>query len=136
MKKIYMIAFVLVATGLKSQISLGQVISAEQHFYKVELIEKYAKKLKLSSSQISYMKKEYKIAKKRFDENNEKLKGETQILKQMASEEIVNEQKILQQLQKVLALENTIKAIRLTLYVRLKNKLTPTQKRRLDKLRE
>jgi Spy/CpxP family protein refolding chaperone len=105
-------------------------------FYSPEGIIQHAKHIGLTDEQEVYIKAEYKKAQAEFTDANWDLKKATSALHDLISKDKVDETKALAQLDKILALEKRIKRQKISLMIRVKNKLTDAQKKKLDQLKK
>ena len=105
-------------------------------FFPPELIMENQQALGLTAEQKSLLRTEVQKAQTRFTDLQWQLQDEMQELSGLAREASPNEQKILAQLDKVLALERDIKRTHITLVVRMKRALSPEQQRQVMELRK
>src|SRR5260370_40329254 len=106
-----------------------------QSFFAPELVIQHQEAIGLSAEQKDYFKTETRAAQLKFTELQWKLQDEMEKLVALAKQPRVDEQQVLAQLEKVLAMEREIKREQVTLLVRIKNKLTPDQQAKLSELR-
>ncbi len=106
-----------------------------QSFFAPELVIQHQEAIGLSAEQKDYFKTEIRAAQLKFTELQWKLQDEMEKLVALAKQPRVDEQQVLAQLEKVLAMEREIKREQVTLLVRIKNKLTPDQQAKLSELR-
>jgi Spy/CpxP family protein refolding chaperone len=100
-----------------------------------ELILQHEKTIGLSESQISAVVGEAKRTQSQLVDAQWELQREVGRLEALLSRDKLDEQQVLAQLDKLLAVERAIKRAHLALAVRLKNILTPEQQRALRGLR-
>ncbi len=106
-----------------------------QSFFAPELVMQHQEAIGLSAEQKDYFKTEIRQAQLKFTELQWKLQDEMEKLVTLARQPHVDEQQILTQLEKLLAVEREVKREQVTLLVRIKNKLTPEQQGKLLGLR-
>jgi Spy/CpxP family protein refolding chaperone len=92
--------------------------------------------LGLQDSQRAAMTSEIQKAQARFVELQWKMSAETERLKALLGPPVVDEAKVLEQIDRTLAVEREIKRIQVALLVRIKNTLTPSQQAKLAELRD
>ena len=106
------------------------------YFFSPELIMTHQSELGLQDSQRAAMTSEIQKAQARFVELQWKMSAETERLKTLLGPPVVDEAKVLEQIDRTLAVEREIKRIQVTLLVRIKNTLTPSQQAKLAELRD
>jgi len=97
------------------------------------LIFQAGREVDLTEDQRQAIREELDKARDRFEEAEERLRGQMEALSRLLREPRVNETQAIAQLEKVLAAENEIKKAQLASLIRVNNLLTPEQK---EKLRE
>lgn len=105
-------------------------------FFPPELIMENQQTLGLTAEQKTLLRTEVQKAQTRFTDLQWQLQDEMQKLTALAREASPSEEKILAQLDKVLALERDIKRTHITLVVRMKRALSPEQQRQILELRK
>lgn len=105
-------------------------------FFPPELVMQNQQVLGLTSEQKTQLRAEVQKAQSHFTDLQWKMQDETQELTSLARETSPSEERILAQLDKVLALEREIKRTHLSLVIRMKRILTPDQQRQLHDLRK
>ncbi|HTD59591.1 MAG TPA: hypothetical protein VK679_03010 [Gemmatimonadaceae bacterium] len=106
------------------------------YFFPPELIMTHQSELGLQDSQRAAMTSEIQKAQARFVELQWKMSAETERLKTLLGPPVVDEAKVLEQIDRTLAVEREIKRIQVALLVRIKNTLTPSQQSKLAELRD
>lgn len=110
-------------------IGLGKVL------YPVNFIMQNARALGLSEEQRSFMQDEIQATTKKYNELQWQLNDSMEVLVDAVKADATAEQEALNLLEKVLTLEGEIKRIHLTMGIRIKNKLSPEQRKKLEALR-
>lgn len=100
-----------------------------------ELVMAHQKAIGLEDGQKTYIRSELLKTQTRFTELQWQLQDAMEVLVSLLKQPAVDESQVLAQLDKVLNSEREIKRAQITLMVRIKNKLTPDQQARLQKLR-
>lgn len=100
-----------------------------------ELVMQHQEEIRLSDEQKAYFKTEIRQAQANFTDMQWKLQDETEKMVSLVKQPHVEEQQVLGQLEKVLAIEREIKRAQISLLVRMKNKLTPEQQAKLLEIR-
>jgi len=106
-----------------------------RNFYPPEMIMRNQEALQLTDEQQAYFKTEMRKAQTNFTELQWKLEDEAEKLLTLSKAQRLDEPAILAQLEKVLTAERDVKRAQLSLLIRLKNKLTPTQQAILNNRR-
>lgn len=106
-----------------------------QNFFPPELLIQHSRAIGLTEEQKESIKKEMQSAQAKFTDLQWQLHDAMEAMKDLVRADKVDERKATEELNKVLALENQIKATHLTLVVRIKNALTPEQQEKLSQLR-
>ena len=104
-------------------------------FFPPELVMQHQEEIGLSDEQKAYLKTEIRQAQTNFTDLQWKLQDEAEKMLTLVKQPRADEQQILGQLEKVLAIEREIKRAQITLLVRIKNKLTPEQQSKLVEIR-
>ncbi len=105
------------------------------NFFPPELVMQHQRDIGLTDAQRSFIIAEVGNAQQRATELQWKLQREVETMAALVKQEPIDEEKMLAQLDRVLAVEHDIKRIHLTLVARIKNRLTPEQRARLRELR-
>jgi Spy/CpxP family protein refolding chaperone len=100
-----------------------------------ELVMQHQKAIGLEETQKSFIRAEISKAQVRFSDLQWQLQDATETLVSLLNQNPVDEQQVLEQLDKVLNLEREIKRTQIGLMVRIKNKMTQEQQARLRELR-
>ena len=90
----------------------------------------------LSEEQKTYIMSQIQEAQETFTKLNWSLQKEMETLIKLTSQNTVDEKKVLEQLDKVLPIEEQVKKTQITLMVRIKNKLTAEQQAKLKQIKE
>lgn len=101
-----------------------------------DLIMSHQRELGLTDEQKTFMRGEIQRTTTRFNELQWQLQDAMESLHETMKANTVNEQMALSQLDKVLDSEREIKRMHMELAIRLKNKLTPDQQARLQRMRQ
>ncbi|HLG13270.1 MAG TPA: periplasmic heavy metal sensor [Blastocatellia bacterium] len=134
--KLYSIIAVLLLTA-------GAVVSQQppgpdpigEAFFPPELVMQHQQAIGITEDQKAAFKAEFRSTQTRFTELQWQLQDEMEKLAGLVKGEHVDEQQVLAQLDKVLAAEREIKRTQLSLVIRIKNRLTPEQQARLQKIK-
>lgn len=110
-------------------VGLGKVM------YPVNFVMKNARALNLTAEQRAFMQEEIQATTKRFNELQWELNDAMEVLIEAVKADATAEQEALTLLDKALNLEREIKRIHMTMGIRIKNKLSPEQRRKLEALR-
>ena len=92
-----------------------------------ELVMAHAQEIALTDAQSSAIKNEIHKAQSKFLDLQWEMQEETGRMTQLLQQSPVDEAKVLERADRIMALEREIKRAQLTLLVRLKNTLTPAQ---------
>lgn len=106
-----------------------------EHLFPPELIMQNQKALGLTDQQRDFIKSEMQKAQSRFTDAQWQLQTEMETMQSSLKEEKADEQQVLSQLEKILALEREIKRTQIGLVVRIKNRLTPEQQAKLREIK-
>jgi Spy/CpxP family protein refolding chaperone len=106
-----------------------------ENLFPPELVMSHQKAIELSDAQKTYIRGELLKAQTRFTELQWQLQDAMEGLVSILKEPSADESQAINQLDKVLSSEREIKRTQIGLLVRIKNKLTPDQQARLQKLR-
>lgn len=106
-----------------------------QSFFAPELVIQHQTAIGLNEEQKTHLKTEIRQAQLKFTDWQWNLQSEMEKLVALVKQPRVEEQQVLAQLEKVLAMEREIKRAQVTLMVRIKNKLTPEQQAKLVEIR-
>jgi Spy/CpxP family protein refolding chaperone len=105
-----------------------------------ELLMQHQNALGLTEDQKNFIKTEMRKASLQFTELSWQLQDEMEIMTSLVKQNRVDEQQVLAELDKLLALEREIKRLQFSLIVKIKNRLTPEQQHQLmvikNKIRE
>lgn len=121
---------------------LVQRAAAQQHppdplqgfVFPPELVMQHQQALGLTEDQKSYFRTETRQAQSRFMEIQWKLQDEMEKWVALVKQPRADEQQVLAQLEKVLAVERDIKRAQVSLLIRMKNKLTQEQQAMLREI--
>ena len=106
-----------------------------ENLFPPELVMAHQRAIDLSDAQKAYIRVELLKAQTRFTELQWQLQDSMEALVSLLKQTPVDESRVMSQLDKVLTSEREIKRTQIALMVRIKNKLTPDQQSRLQKLR-
>ena len=104
-------------------------------FFAPELLMAHQQEIGLTDDQREYLKAESRKAQLRFTELQWQLQDSMEALASLLKQPSADESQVLAQLDKVLNSEREIKRAQLLLMVRIKNRLTPDQQAKLQKIR-
>lgn len=129
------IAFVLMliactsATGQKSSDPIGEA------FFAPEMVMQHQQAIELTDVQKEALRQAMREAQLQFTDQQWALQDEVAAMATLIGTPRVDEERVLAQLQKVLAAEREVKQTQIRLLVRIKNLLTEAQQEQLRKLR-
>ncbi|MEM6724183.1 MAG: hypothetical protein AAF598_09105 [Bacteroidota bacterium] len=132
MKTVMLLFALLLGTA---STSLAQQDPVGEHLFAPELILAHQFEIKLSADQKQSVKALVKVAQKEFIDLEWELEDQATTFFDMIAQPSIDEAATLQQLEKVLTTENTIKRKQLTLMIQLKNLLSEDQQAQLKKIR-
>jgi len=98
-----------------------------EHFFPPELLRQCQKVLNLTDEQKAFVQRESQRTLERAAELQAQIRKEAEALVPLVSQERVDEQKVLEQSERIRSLESELKRLQFTLLIRLKNQLTPEQ---------
>jgi len=127
-------AMVLVCASLAAQTQPGPDPIAE-NLFPPELVMAHQKEIGLDDNQKAYLRGEIQKAQAHFTELQWQLQDNMEAMVTALKQSTVDEAQVSALLDKVLNVEREIKHTQITLLVRIRNKLTPEQQARLQKLR-
>jgi Spy/CpxP family protein refolding chaperone len=107
-----------------------------ESFFPPELIMQNQQAIGLTESQRTYIMTQIQEAQEVFTKLNWSIQQEMETLSNLINQNIVDEKKVQEQLDKVLELEKQIKKRQITLMVRIKNKLTAEQQAKLKQIKD
>jgi Spy/CpxP family protein refolding chaperone len=128
-------ACVLVWSTLLAAQQPGDHDPVTENLFPPELVMAHQKAIGLSETQKTSIRGELLKAQSRFTELQWQLQDAMEALVSLLKQTSVEETEVMSQLDKVLASEREIKRTQIGLLVRIKNKLSPEQQTRLQKLR-
>lgn len=105
-----------------------------QNFFPPELVMQHRHALGLTDEQKAAIKDEAIKASTRFNELQWQMQDEMETMAGLTRGDNVDEQKVLAELDKILAIEREVKRTQLTLSIRIKNTLTSEQRTRLQEI--
>lgn len=114
---------------------LGGEDPMAKYLYPPDIIMSHQQAINLSDSQRTSIGTLMVDAQKNFVPAQFKIAAEMERLQKLIDGQVVDEGKVLDEVDRVLALERDIKRAQLTLMIRVKNLLTPQQQEALSKLR-
>jgi Spy/CpxP family protein refolding chaperone len=106
-----------------------------ENLFPPELVMAHQTAIGLDEAQKTYIRAELLKAQTRFTELQWQLQDSMEAFVSLLKQTPVDESRVMTQLDKVLNSERDIKRTQIALMVRIKNKLTPDQQARLQKLR-
>jgi Spy/CpxP family protein refolding chaperone len=106
-----------------------------ENLFPPELVMSHQKAIGLDDAQKNYIRGELLKTQSRFTELQWRLQDDMEALLSLLKQTPVDESQVMNRLDKVLTSEREIKRTQISLLVRIKNKLTPEQQSRLQKLR-
>jgi Spy/CpxP family protein refolding chaperone len=106
-----------------------------ENLFPPELVMAHQKAIDLSDAQKTSIRGELLKAQTRFTELQWQLQDAMEALVSLLKQSPADESQVMSQLDKVLNSEREIKRTQISLLVRIKNKLTPDQQARLQRLR-
>ncbi|MEP7323971.1 MAG: hypothetical protein ABI761_18730 [Saprospiraceae bacterium] len=107
----------------------------QEYFFPPELVMQYQNEIQLKKEQKDLIIGVVEEAQKKFTRLQWDLQTEMTTLQKLFAEPTANEPKVLEQLDKVLDQERSIKKAQITLMVRIKNVLTEDQKTKLNTMK-
>jgi Spy/CpxP family protein refolding chaperone len=125
--------FSIASTALRAQ-QPGPDPIAEQLF-PPELAMKFSREIDLGDAQRTAIKEAVKKAQGSFLDAQFDMASETGTMVRLLQANPVDQKAVLAQLDRVLALEATVKRAQITLLIEIKNQLTPAQQAKLRELR-
>jgi Spy/CpxP family protein refolding chaperone len=114
---------------------LGAQDPVGENLFPPELVMAHQTAIGLDEPQKTYIRGELLKAQTRFTELQWQLQDSMEALVSLLKQTPVDESRVMTQLDKVLNSEREIKRTQISLMLRIKNKLTPDQQARLQKLR-
>lgn len=129
------LCILLVLTGTSLWAQEGEPDPIAVNTFEPELVMRSQLEISLTEEQRGNLKKEIQQAQAKFTELEWDLERDMASLVSLIEKERVDEQRAIEILRKVLALESEIKQTHLLLAVRIKNLLTPEQQARLREIR-
>jgi Spy/CpxP family protein refolding chaperone len=108
----------------------------ETNFFPPQLLMENQRLLALTEDQKSVIKSEIQKAQTKFTDVEWQLKTEAETMEEILKNDKVDEQQALAQLEKVMNLEREMKKTQVTLMLRIKNKLSPDQQKKLREIRQ
>jgi len=106
-----------------------------QHFFPPDLIKRAHAVIGLTDDQAATLKAEVEHTQQQMALHEQQLREATQALLKLVDNDRLDEKAVLDQADKVLALERKAKLTQLTLLIRIKNTLTPEQQKQLRELK-
>ena len=106
-----------------------------KHLIPPELIMAHAQEIALTDAQSAAIKNEVRKTQTKFLDFQWDMQDETGKMQQLLQQSPIDEAKVLERADKIMALEREMKRAQLTLLVRLKNLLTPAQVAKLKAMR-
>ena len=106
-----------------------------ENLFPPELVMQHQQEIGLTDAQRTYIIGEVQSTQRSAAETQWKLQREVETMATIVKQDTIDTDKMLAQLDRILALERDIKRLQLTLLARVKNRLTPDQRARLQSLR-
>ena len=135
-KKFCIIAAWLALSALPLGAQQPQNDPLGEYLFPPELVMQHQQAIGLNEEQKSFIKAEIRKAQTRFTDLQWQLQEEMEKMVALIKESRVDEQQVLAQLEKILALEREIKRTHLGLVIRIKNKLTSEQQAQLQAIKK
>jgi len=107
-----------------------------KHLFPPELVMSNQKAIGLTPQQQESIKEAFKKAQASFFDLMWRFHAEGEALDSLLRQELVNEEQALEQLNKIMEIENEIKRTHFPLLLRIRNVLTPEQRVQLDTIRK
>ncbi|NNF34692.1 MAG: hypothetical protein HKN68_11310 [Saprospiraceae bacterium] len=121
--------------GLRAQSSSSDQDPLQKYIYPPELIMNNQQKIGLSDEQREMIIGIVSESQEKFNVFQWDLQSQSEVFVGIIKQENVDEVKALEQLDKILALEEKIKKTQISLFIRIKNQLTPEQQNKLNALK-
>ena len=106
-----------------------------ENLFPPDLVLQQQSAIGLSEDQKNYIKTEVRKAQRQFTDLQFQLQDEMDTMASLLKQQQTDEQQVLTQLDKILAIEREIKQTHFVLIIRIKNRLTPDQQSRLQQLK-
>jgi Spy/CpxP family protein refolding chaperone len=142
-RSILVLAFALSATSLAAQGPPGQrgpgpggADDWGRNFFPPELVMQHQSEIGLQEAQRTSLTSALQQAQAKFMDLQWKLSAEGEKMRRLIQGTQVDETQVLEEVDRILALEREIKRAQISLMVRIKNTLTPEQQAKLSKLAE
>ncbi|MBI4429869.1 MAG: periplasmic heavy metal sensor [Ignavibacteriales bacterium] len=136
-RSIGVVVFIVATTvAVWSQEKMRRNQGMEMDFFPPELLMENQKALGLTEDQKNAIKAEIQKAQSTFTDVQWQMKTEAESMEEILKNDKVDEQQALAQLEKVINLERKMKITQVTMMLRIKNKLSAEQQRKLRELRE
>jgi len=107
-----------------------------RYLYPPDRIMSHGLEIGLEDAQKTAIRNEVQKVQSKFLDTQFELQGESEKLTRLLQEKTVDETKVLAQVDRILALEKDIKKTQISLLVRIKNLLTPTQQAKLTEIQK
>ena len=128
------IALLVCAAPLSAQIHKPDDSPFSRHLFPPEMVMMNHLNIGLRDAQRDQIQAELKKAQNMFTDMQWKMSGENQKLEKLLQENVVDETRVLAQVDQILQLEREVKRAHVALLVRIHNALTPEQREKLMKL--
>jgi Spy/CpxP family protein refolding chaperone len=130
----------ILAAALLSTVALAE--SAEtpkddpfaRYLYPPDRVMSHAMEIGLDDAQKTSIKNEVQKAQSKFLDLQFEMQGESEKMVRLLQEKPVNETSVLAEVDRILGLEKEIKKAQISLLIRIKNTLTPSQQAKLSEL--
>jgi Spy/CpxP family protein refolding chaperone len=115
--------------------SPGEGDPLASHLFPPELIMAHQSEIGLQDAQRGAITSEIQKAQAKFVEIQWRMSAEAEHLQKLLEPSVADEARVLEQIDRTLAVEREIKRVQVTLLIRIKNTLTPSQQAKLADLR-
>ena len=136
MKPRILLSFAVLLFAFGRGMGQGPSDPVAENLFPPELVMQHQQALSLTDEQKDFFKAELRKAQLRFTELQWQLQDEAEKLAALTKQEHVDEQAVLAQMDKVLAIEREIKRTHMSVIIRIKNKLTVDQQTRLQEIKK
>ena len=133
-----MVVCTMIALLCSAPLARAQAPGADpigEAFFPPELLMQAHAMIGLTETQKTEMMEELQNMRERMGKWQEQMKNERDLLVELVSKDQVDEKKALEQVEKVMGLENDMKRAQFSMLVFIKNKLTPEQQAKLRELK-
>lgn len=131
-----LILLFLSATAASAQAAAAGDDPFARYLFPPDKIMGHALEIGLEDAQKTAIRNEVQKVQPKFLDTQFELQAEAEKMTRLVQEKLVDEAKVLAQVDRILALEREIKRTQISLLVRLKNVLTPAQQARLTEIQK